>query len=155
MTMYLISLLAVAGGLTVLPYLRIGGAAPELPLVIVVYFSLKRGTVAGLLVGFCTGIASSLLGAGTVSLNICLYGGIGCAVGYIGQWFYRDNPLTFLLMVIVSMAACYLVHFSLINFRDQRSVGLISFFWRLFIPSAVYTVSASAFIFFLFRRLRF
>jgi rod shape-determining protein MreD len=95
---------------TVLPYLRVGGVQPDLMMLVVGAWSLRRGVEEGAVWAFVGGLALDLLSAGPFTafmfalLAASLVWGIDPSTGMgrrQGQGF-GDNPLTLIVSTVLA-----------------------------------------------------
>ena len=156
MTIYLVVPLLVAVALlqaTIVPRLTIWGVHIDLPLVVVVNWSLLQGSRDGAIWGFIAGLAVDVLsgapfGAATLSMvAVGFLSGLGHAtvlrarvVLYLGAMFLATlvYDLLFLLVVWISGAA----------------VSWLESFWRIMLPSAVLNTAITPILFVMLRWLR-
>lgn len=139
--MIFIAVLAAVLQFTAVNFASIGPYAFNLQIITLVFFSLKHGLRVGMALGLFFGLFNGLIGVGPPLPNIIAYLLIGSLVGYVGRWFYRESLLTFLFMVLCSLAATYFIN-------------IPASFLRMFFPFALYNLIISIFLFFFFRELR-
>jgi rod shape-determining protein MreD len=103
-------MLVALGEATVLPHLRVGGVQPDLMMLLVGTWSLRRGVEEGAMWAFIGGLALDLLSAGPFSaltfalLAISLVWGIDPSTGTgrrQGQGF-GDNPLALIVSTVLA-----------------------------------------------------
>ena len=139
MTLYLVIPLLVVVALiqaTVVPHLSIWGVYPDLPLLMVVSWSLLRGAKEGMVWGFIAGVAVDLFsgapfGAATLGLLAAsLLSGLGHAT------VYRAHvALPLLVMFLVTII--YDLAFLLVVRVSGEAVDWLPTLLRVILPSAV------------------
>jgi rod shape-determining protein MreD len=90
-------LLTVFGGnvaqATIAPAIRVGGIAPDIPLIIVVLVALRRGTEVGCLTGFAAGLLQDVAGGGLVGVQGLTKATIGALIGGLSGRLAVTQPL--------------------------------------------------------------
>ena len=92
----LIALTVFGGGVaqaTVVPALRIGDIAPDLPLIVVVLLALRRGPEFGCVAGFAAGLLQDAAGGGLIGIQALTKAMIGFAIGAVGGELRVTQPL--------------------------------------------------------------
>ena len=155
MMLFIIAALAAILSVTASPYAAINTAVFDLPVIVLVFFSLKKGFLTGLVFGIFFGITTGVLGTEDLALDIFLYGAAGCTIGYIGKWFYKEKLTTFLLLVFLSTLFIYFSKYAYNAILVQMRLSVFDYTLRIFIPSAIYTAAAAVFLFYFFKELKF
>ncbi|MBI4590508.1 MAG: rod shape-determining protein MreD [Candidatus Rokubacteria bacterium] len=91
-----VALMLLGGNLaqtSVAPALRIGGVAPDIPLLLTVLLGLRRGPEVGCLFGFAAGLIQDAAGGGVVGAQALTKGLVGFAAGLMGERLWVSNPL--------------------------------------------------------------
>ena len=91
-----LALMLLGGGLaqgSVAPALRIGGVAPDVPLILTVLLGLNRGPEVGCLSGFAVGLLQDVAAGGFVGAQALTKALVGFAAGLIGERLWVSNPL--------------------------------------------------------------
>lgn len=91
-----LALMLLGGGLahtSVAPALRIGGVAPDIPLILTVLLGLSRGPEVGCLSGFAVGLLQDVAGGGFVGAQALTKALAGFAAGLIGERLWVADPL--------------------------------------------------------------
>ena len=91
-----LALMLLGSGLaqgSVAPALRIGGVAPDIPLILTVVLGLSRGPEIGCLSGFAVGLLQDVAGGGVVGAQALTKALAGFAAGLIGERLWVSNPL--------------------------------------------------------------
>lgn len=139
MTIYLVVPLLVVVAIlqtTLVPHLAIGGVFADLPLLVVVSWSLLRGPREGILWGFVAGLAVDLFsgapfGASTLALiAVGLLAGLGAATV-----FRAHVALPLLAMFLATIV--YDLLFLLVVRVSGYPVAWLESFYRIILPSAV------------------
>jgi len=92
----LLALTVFGGGVaqaTVVPALRIGDVAPDLPLILVVLLALRRGPEVGGLAGFAMGLLQDAAGGGIIGVQALTKALVGFAVGALAGELLGTQPL--------------------------------------------------------------
>lgn len=119
-----------------MPHLAVWGVFPDLPLLIVVSWSLQRGAREGAVWGFIAGITIDLFsgapfGAATLSLTIVGFlSGLGQAAA-----FRAHVALPLLAMFLATIL--YDLIFLLVILISGQTVALLDDLFRIILPSAV------------------
>ncbi|MEK7709261.1 MAG: rod shape-determining protein MreD, partial [candidate division NC10 bacterium] len=90
------ALMLLGGGLaqgSVAPALRIGGVAPDVPLILTVLLGLNRGPEVGCLSGFAVGLLQDVAAGGFVGAQALTKALVGFVAGLIGERLWVSNPL--------------------------------------------------------------
>lgn len=127
--------------LTAVTYTRVGPFSFDLQIIALVFFSLRHGFKVGVTLGLFFGIFKGLFSISSFWSNIFLYTAIGSIIGYIGRWFYKESLPTFLLMLFCSLFFIYFLNYP-------------AYFFKLFLPTAAYTIAVSIFLFCFLRELK-
>lgn len=138
---------------TFLPFVAIGGFVPDLALIWLVYFALRRGQGEATVAGFLTGLAEDLMATqlfGLAALSKTL-------AGFFAGYFFNENKTDqtlgtpqFMLIVGLSSLVHTIVFYTII--LQGSDVPLI---WTVISHSTattVYTVAMSALPMFAFSR---
>jgi rod shape-determining protein MreD len=92
----LVALTVFGGGVaqaTVVPALRIGDVAPDLPLILVVLLALRRGPELGCVAGFAMGLLQDVAGGGLIGVQALTKALVGFAVGALAGGLRGTQPL--------------------------------------------------------------
>lgn len=114
----LIALTVFGGGVaqaTVVPALRIGDIAPDLPLIVVVLLALRRGPEFGCLAGFAAGLLQDAAGGGLLGVHALTKALIGFGVGTLGGGLRVTQPLVQVPGLAVLTIVEGLVRFALLK----------------------------------------
>ena len=117
--------------------LTFGRIGPDFPLLIVAYFAVFRGSIAGSVFGFVVGLLQDLFNPSFLGLNALTKTLVGFALGRAGAQTERDHPIFLLALFGISALAHDVVY---LLFYTQLRLG--EFFVTLLtvaLPSAVYT----------------
>jgi rod shape-determining protein MreD len=130
---------------TILPIIRLGGAIPDLLLVLVIFNALFNGSLAGGAVGFTVGLAQDLLGGHYLGLGAL--GGFvaGYLIGCLERRVNIDNILVTFILVLAGSFLASVVYFlgqGILN--SSLSFRLL---WQLSAPGALYDACLAALLF--------
>lgn len=156
MTLYLVVPLLVAIALlqtTLVPRLTMWGVHIDLPLLVVVNWSLLQGSREGAIWGFIGGLAVDLFsgapfGAATLSmLTVGFLSGIGQAT------VFRARIVLYLATMFVATLV-YDLLFLLVVWISGAAVIWLESFWRILLPSAALNTAVTPIVFAIMRWLR-
>jgi rod shape-determining protein MreD len=117
--------------------LTFGKIGPDFPLLMVAYFAVFRGAVAGSIFGFVAGLFQDLFNPSFLGLNALTKTLVGFALGRAGVQTERDHPVFLFALFGVSALAHDLVYLA---FYTQLHPGRLFVTWlSVSLPSAVYT----------------
>lgn len=91
------------------PFIRLGGAPPNIVLLAALFIALNAPRDAALLGCFALGLMQDLLTQQTLGLFALSYGLIAMVVISAQQFLYRDHPLTHLSVAIIATMICAIV----------------------------------------------
>ena len=117
--------------------LTFGQIGPDFPLLIVAYFAIFRGAIAGSIFGFVAGLFQDLFNPSFLGLNALTKTLVGFALGRAGAQTERDHPVFLLALFGVSALAHDFIY---LLFFTQLRLGHFFVTWlTVSLPSAVYT----------------
>ena len=92
--------------LTLVPMIAIGSIAPNLVMVLIVYYTLKNGQIYGTVLGFILGFLLDLFSGGLIGAFMFSF----TLSAFIAGYFYNENKIelntaTFFFLMIVSLCA--------------------------------------------------
>src|SRR5262245_49673095 len=133
--------LSVFGGsiaqATLAPALRIGDVAPDIPLIIVVLLSLRRGPEFGCVAGFAAGLLQDVAGGGLLGVQALTKALVGFAIGAIGTELRVAQPLVQVPGLAVLTVVAGLVRFALLKlFHFPAPFGELMLY--VVLPQALY-----------------
>ncbi|MFA5535823.1 MAG: rod shape-determining protein MreD [Bacillota bacterium] len=98
------------------------GAKPDFLLILVLFYALFRGSIAGAKIGFIFGLAEDLLLGRFVGLNAATKMLIGYLAGFGERKLFKDNLILPLLVVFIGSILSHLIYiffFSLVSGLNQ------------------------------------
>jgi len=128
--------LSLALEATLFNHLTLAGVKPDLLLVLVIIYSLFRGSVAGAGLGFIYGLVEDLLLGNYIGLNAACKMLVGYASGWGEKRFFKDHLLVPVLSVFtgtLGFLLLYLMLFSLV-----AGAGAWATFSRMVLPLCFY-----------------
>ncbi len=147
--LYVILLVVIQ--LVVVPLISVDGIAPNLPLIVIIYYTLIYGQLFGTLFGFISGLIFDLASGGLLGASMFSYTISAFLCGYFANDNKVDqNTRSYIFAVIVfvgSVINCFI--YSAISI-SVREVGFLFLFFNTGIFPAVYTALFS-FTIFLFK----
>lgn len=134
--------------LTVLNYIKVFGAAPDIMLICVVFFSLFLGGSAGLEIGFIAGLMKDVAAFDFFGINTFVFAVTGLAVGAMNTKFFRESVVTQSLFVLFSTIFSMSLHFAIVSFISKYvELEYFEYFTCSVIPVSIYTSLVSIPIF--------
>lgn len=126
---------------TVLPFLRVGNAQPDLTLLVVGAWSLRRGVEEGVIWAFIGGIVLDLLSAGPAAASMFALLGVSLVLGIdpttgLGRRQVRpfgENPLALILGVILATLVFHLMLLAMLQLTGHP-VNWLSATTRVIVP---------------------
>ena len=138
----LFAYLALALQGTVVPYLAIGDARPDLPLIAVTLIALARGAATGTVAGFLIGLAQDLNNPGFLGLNALAKSLVGYGVGaQRGRFDAGTAPSC--AVVLATAAVAHDIVYLTIHSRLVLSEIFLALATHT-LPSALYTAAVGA-----------
>lgn len=139
-TIYITLLFAFFLQVSVLNYLKVFGAGPDLVLGAVIFFGLFLGPAAGLESGIFAGFLKDLFALDFFGINIFIFGVTGLMSGVLNTKFFRDSKLTQLVLVFSFTAFSMLLHFLLVSvFSKFLTLGFWEYCLASVLPASIYT----------------
>jgi rod shape-determining protein MreD len=124
--------------------IRIGNVAPNFILMIVVAFSLLRGSKEGVKIGFGAGLIQDVA-AGMIGPFIIIYTLIAYFTGRFNKNFYRENFILPFFCTILSSLFSNL--FTIFLFLMRGRINVLYFIQKIVIPEMIYTLALSLIIY--------
>ena len=133
---------------TVLEYIKVAGAKPDLIFLLVIFFSLFFGAKTGIEAGFVSGLLKDIYSLDVFGINTITLALTGLIAGILSPKFFKESALTQFTLVFAFALLSMLVHFtaSLLILKTDY-ISLSEYLWALMIPSSLYTALASFAIF--------
>ncbi|OYD17549.1 rod shape-determining protein MreD [candidate division WOR-3 bacterium JGI_Cruoil_03_44_89] len=142
----LIAIFACIVQSTLVQFISIGRAVPDLILIVICYVGLFHGKKA-MWYGFGTGLFVDLYTIRGFGYNILVKTAIGWLLGYFSNYLYKKKILA---QSIILLLAVWIQ--DLIIAIPKGQFYFRTFYGRIF-PSSIYTVAIGIPLFFLFRRI--
>ena len=120
--------LTIVGGsvahATLTPLVSVAGVTPDLPLIMIILLSLRRGPEFGCLTGFVTGFLQDAAGGGLIGVQALTKAVIGFGIGVAGARLRVSQPLVQVPGLVVLTIAEGLARFALLQiFRFPAPFG--------------------------------
>jgi len=120
--------LTIVGGsvahATLTPLFSVAGVTPDLPLIMIILLSLRRGPEFGCLTGFVTGLLQDAAGGGLIGVQALTKAVIGFGIGVAGARLRVSQPLVQVPGLVVLTIAEGLARFALLQiFRFPAPFG--------------------------------
>ncbi len=138
---------------TLVNYLTIGNAIPDILIIWVVYIAVTSGQMSGLVAGFLIGLFVDFISGGVLGLSALTK----TLVGFLAGYFFNENKIeqnlsTWRFVIAVGLAALLHNAIYFLIFLQGTDVG----WWRALvlhgIPSTLYTTVLAMIPMFIFRR---
>ncbi len=132
------------------PHLRLLGAYPDFALIVVVCVALVKGSEAGAVFGFLTGIISAIALMEPFGLSAFVFVLVGFLAGRYAETADLPAGVAPLLSVFVATLVASVLS-AMAQFLLAREVPLDFFLWRVLLPSLVLNTLLAAPIYLLVR----
>jgi len=117
--------------------LSVGGATPDLPFILTVFWALRRGPEAGCVAGFFAGLLQDVAAGGLVGVQALTKALAGFSLGLAGGRLWVANPLVQVPGLVALTLAEGLLRFGLLQlFHYPASLG--SLLIEVILPQALY-----------------
>jgi len=145
---YLVLLAMLFLHLTVLNYVKIFGAEPDLMLICVVFFGLFLGTSAGLEIGLIAGALKDIFALDFLGINAFIFGLVGVLAGAVSMKFSKESKMAQLIVVFSFTIFSMSLHFVLFSiFSKGVNFSFSENLIASIMPTAIYTSLVSIPIF--------
>ena len=133
---------------TVVEHIAIRGIKPDFILIILIYVSLRSGSMIGVILGFSIGLLQDFYGPpANLGLNALCKSLLGFGVGIGKEGLYKDSMLVLMLTLVIS----YITHDIIYHIIDTRfTFDAVVSFIRVSLPSVLYTVVLSLLLIYVF-----
>lgn len=134
---------------TVVEHIAIRGIKPDFILIILIYVSLRSGSMIGVILGFSIGLLQDFYGPpANLGLNALCKSLLGFGVGIGKEGLYKDSMLVLMLTLVIS----YITHDIIYHIIDARFTldAVVSWFIGVSLPSVFYTVVLSLLLIYVF-----
>ena len=134
---------------TVVEHIAIRGIKPDFILIILIYVSLRSGSMIGVILGFSIGLLQDFYGPpANLGLNALCKSLLGFSVGIGKEGLYKDSMLVLMLTLVIS----YITHDIIYHIIDARFTldAVVSWFVGVSLPSVFYTVVLSLLLIYVF-----
>ena len=134
---------------TVVEHISIRGIKPDIILIILIYVSLRSGSMIGVILGFSIGLLQDFYGPpANLGLNALCKSLLGFGVGIGKEGLYKDSMLVLMLTLVIS----YITHDIIYHIIDARFTldAVVSWFVGVSLPSVFYTVVLSLLLIYVF-----
>ncbi len=124
---------------TVFPHLAIGGAVPNLLMIITVAAAYQRGRLQGMSVGFVCGILLDIAAGEVLGVYALFFLLIGYANGHLSKFYIEHDLFVPLGLVAVSQFSfSFLVY--VFRFLIRGRLNVFKYITGIMLPSTLYTV---------------
>ena len=119
------------------PALRVGGLAPDFPLIVVALLALRRGPELGCVAGFAAGLLQDAAGGGFLGAQALTKALVGFVVGSADGRLWVNNPLVQVPGLVVLSIAEGLARYALLQlFHFPAPFGELMLY--VVLPQALY-----------------
>ena len=122
---------------SVVPALTVGGAAPDLPLILTALIALRRGPEAGCLAGFVAGFLQDAAGGGLLGVQALTKALAGFGMGLLVGRFWVNNPLVQVPGLVLLTLAEGLLRYALLRLFHFPA-SLPELMAHVILPQALY-----------------
>lgn len=132
---------------TVVPFLKVGNAYPDLLLIVTVSMGLIFGHTAGSSVGFISGLLWDLLTAQFFGMYTLAKMLTGCFVGYFEKKVFKEHPILPLTAIFLAT----FVHEGILYIGARMldiEAPLLPLIVQIMVPKAIYNCLVMPFIYF-------
>lgn len=123
---------------TVFNVLSVAGGKPDFVLILVVFFSIFRGSAQGGTIGLLLGLMEDLMLGRFIGINTLCKGIIGYLVGITEKNLYKDNFLVPIISLLIASIANSALYFMISNMIGSN-IGLNAMIMTT-IPNTVYNM---------------
>lgn len=128
-------------------YFQLAGIMPNLLLILVAATAYMRGRMAGLGVGFFSGLlVDFMFGSYILGLYALLYMLIGYLAGYSNR-VYSEDDYTLPIIIIAISDLIYGFFYYVFEFLLRGRLNFPYYLRRLILPEIIYTVAVSIFLY--------
>jgi len=137
---YVILLIALFIHLTVLDYVKIFGAKPDIMLACVIFFGLFAGAGMGLESGIAAGLMKDLYSLDFFGINTFVFALTGLLAGMLSTNFFRESKRTQGLLVLFFTIFSMTMHYVLVSvFSKWLDLRFSEYLFTSIIPAGIYT----------------
>lgn len=134
--------------LTVIDYIKIFNAKPDLMLLLVIFFGLFFGSSVGFETGFAAGLSKDILSVDIFGINTLTLGLTGLTVGILSPKFFKESRITQTALVFAFALFFMLAHYIFNSFISKITyISFSEYLFALIIPASLYTSFISLTIF--------
>lgn len=130
---------------TLFQFLRIGSIAPNFMIMLIVSFSLLRGSKEGCIIGIVAGLLNDISFGLALGPTSAIYAIIGYICGKFNKNFYRENFIIPFLCTLFSSLAYSLS--CIFSFIMRGKLSFVFFFKSIVIPELIYTITLSLIVY--------
>ena len=131
---------------TLFNYIRIGGIAPNLLIILPIFFGLLKGKKEGIFVGICSGFIYDMFVSGILGFSMLIYTVIGYICGMFFNQYEESNYIIPLLLTTVGTFSYGFLSF-VVQFLLHNRIIADFFIMRIIMPEVIYTVIVALIIY--------
>ncbi|MBR0163788.1 MAG: rod shape-determining protein MreD [Lachnospiraceae bacterium] len=121
-------------------------STPNLMMILTVSFSLMRGDICGMLVGFSAGLLTDIFYSDLIGFYALLYMYAGYLCGRFHKKFYPENLILPLSVITLADFAFGIVSFIAL-FAVRQRFQVLYYLTGIILPEAVYTLIVAIFLY--------
>ena len=132
--------------------IEIRGIKPDLLLIALIFFSLRKNLMFGLKLGLVLGFLKGVFTAGLLGINMFAFGLCGLIIGKYFKFIYREGILIQLAVAFLLSLFTNLVYY-IVSLFFNILPNMVSPFKNVILPSGIYTVIFAFPVFLLLQKL--
>lgn len=133
---------------TLVVHFKIGQAQPDVVLIVVVTLAFLDGALAGTAAGFAGGLLTDLLPKPYMGLSALSKLIVGYLAGLLERTVAMESMLFPIVAVFVASLADRLFYSAFLFFFLGERIHLVSIFFQIIVPSAIYSAVIAPLIYF-------
>lgn len=137
---------------TMMNWVNIGIAAPDLYFPLVVFYSFFIDVKRNVITSWFTGLSKDFFSEGVLGINSIFFVAIGFLIWSIRGMLFRGHLVTKILVTFL-FSIVYNIFYALHTAIIYRSLNISSTMWMIFICS-LYTAAVAPFLFYIFDKLQ-
>lgn len=147
-SVYLLLFIMLVLQSTLLDYIKIFNAKPDLLLLLVIFFGLFFGGALGFETGLAAGLLKDILSVDIFGVNTIILALTGLMTGLLSPKFFKESKLTqYLLVFMLSTLSMFARYFIDLYISKITYINLSEYLSGQIIPASFYTSLVSAIIF--------
>lgn len=138
--LYILLVAALLAQLTIMHFIMIFGAVPDLMVIVVIFFGFFFGAGAGLEAGVTAGIMKDIFVIDFFGINAFVYGACGLLAGLISGKLNKESRMSQFVLAAVFTAFSMSVHYILVSILSRGlALGYTEYLFSSILPVSAYT----------------